>query len=382
MGKGSKSQPQEQQVTTTTSNLPEYARPYFENLVNRAQAESYREYTPYQDQRIAGFTPEQTQVQQQTMGMQAPGQFGTASGLAAASGLGSIAAGQYAPTRVNNQQIGQPNLQNYQMGNAQNVYGMAQLAPQIDTAQTGYNPNLQNLQMGPADRVSAQNYTSPQMGVAQTGYAPGLQQYLMGNAPDVSAQQYNSPTMGAAQTGYAPGLQQYLMGNAPDVTAQQYNSPLMQAASTNFSPELQQILMGQAGRVSGSQLTAADTPQISAAQTNFGPNLQQYQMGAPDEFGQAQASQYMSPYFQNVLDVQKREAVTDARKAQINQDLGAARQGTYGGSRQLLAGMERERALAKGGDVRADDACEGTFIGDGNRAVAQRGGTGDELRRV
>jgi hypothetical protein len=289
-GGGDKAQPTEQQVTTTTSNLPEYARPYFENLVNRAQAESYREYTPYQDQRIAGFTPEQTQVQQQTMGLQAPGQYGTASGLATASGLGSMAAGQYAPAQVNNQQIGQPNLLNYQMRNPQNVYGMAQAAPQIAAAQTGYNPNLQNLQMGPADQVSAQNYNSPQMGVARTDYAPGLQQYLM----------------------------------------------------------------SQAGRVSGSQLSAADTPQITAAQTGFNPNLQQYQMGAPDEFGQAQASQYMSPYIQSVLDVQKREAVTDARKAQINQDLGAARQGTYGGSRQLLAGMERERALGQQlGDIQA-----------------------------
>jgi hypothetical protein len=191
MGKGSKSQPQEQQVTTTTSNLPEYARPYFENLVNRAQAESYREYTPYQDQRIAGFTPEQQQVQQGVMGLQTPGQYGTASGLATASGLGSLAASQYDPTQAYSQQIGMPNLRNYQMA-------------------------------------------------------------------------------------------------------------------------------------------------------------------APQQFGQAQADQYMSPYFQNVLDVQKREAVTDAQKSQLAQDLGASRQGTYGGARQLLAATERERALGQQlGDIQS-----------------------------
>jgi hypothetical protein len=70
-------------------------------------------------------------------------------------------------------------------------------------------------------------------------------------------------------------------------------------------------------------------------------------MAAPERFGQAQAQEYMSPYIRNVLDVQKREAIRDAQKGQVAQDLGAARQGTYGGSRQLLAGIERERNLGQ-----------------------------------
>ena len=62
MGKGGGSQ-QPQSQTVTQTNLPEYARPYFENLLERTQAESYRDYTPYEGQRIAGFTPEQEAVQ-------------------------------------------------------------------------------------------------------------------------------------------------------------------------------------------------------------------------------------------------------------------------------------------------------------------------------
>lgn len=54
---------------------------------------------------------------------------------------------------------------------------------------------------------------------------------------------------------------------------------------------------------------------------------------------------FMSPYMQNVVDVQKQEALRDAQKGQLMQNLGAARQGTYGGARQLLAGTERERNL-------------------------------------
>lgn len=56
---------------------------------------------------------------------------------------------------------------------------------------------------------------------------------------------------------------------------------------------------------------------------------------------------FMSPYMQNVVDVQKQEAIRDAQKGQLAANLGAARQGTYGGARQLLAGTERERNLGQ-----------------------------------
>ena len=56
-------------------------------------------------------------------------------------------------------------------------------------------------------------------------------------------------------------------------------------------------------------------------------------------------TQMMSPYYQGVVDVQKREAIRDAEKTQLGANLAAARQGTYGGARQLLAQTERERAL-------------------------------------
>jgi hypothetical protein len=102
-------------------------------------------------------------------------------------------------------------------------------------------------------------------------------------------------------------------------------------------------LAGAAGL--GSLAASQYSPTSFSYQNVSAPQLQQYQMATPDQFGQAQAQQYMSPYFQNVLDVQKREAITDAQKAQLMTNLGAARQGTYGGARQLLAGTERERAL-------------------------------------
>jgi hypothetical protein len=84
------------------------------------------------------------------------------------------------------------------------------------------------------------------------------------------------------------------------------------------------------------------------------PDLNMYQMGQAEKFGNEQAQQYMSPYFQNVLDIQKQRAQEDAQQTQLMQNLGAARQGTYGGSRQLLAGLTRERDLGRQmGDIQA-----------------------------
>jgi hypothetical protein len=54
---------------------------------------------------------------------------------------------------------------------------------------------------------------------------------------------------------------------------------------------------------------------------------------------------YMSPYMQNVVDVQKNEALRDAQMRNVGANLGAARQGTYGGARQVLAEQERNRNL-------------------------------------
>lgn len=92
-GGGGSAPPQQVTSTTTTSNLPDYAKPYFQNLAQRAQAESYRQYTPYAGDRLAGFTPAQMAVQQETLGMETPGQYGIGSGLAGAGGIGALGAG-------------------------------------------------------------------------------------------------------------------------------------------------------------------------------------------------------------------------------------------------------------------------------------------------
>lgn len=82
------------QQTVTQTNLPEYARPYFENIMQRAQAESYRGYQPYEAERIAGFQPAQTAAQQETLGMRTPEQLAAGTTLAGMGGLGALGAGE------------------------------------------------------------------------------------------------------------------------------------------------------------------------------------------------------------------------------------------------------------------------------------------------
>ena len=213
-----------------TTGLPAYAQPYYMGLMNSAQAVTditkpppvYGQtatlgadgkYTyaaapaPYDwatsGQRIAGFTPQQQQVQQNILGQQMPGQFQQGANLASQAGLGALNAGQYT--------AGQFNAQMQQPRDVQ------------------------------AQRVQAQN--------------------------------------------------------------------------------------------------------MQAAQTDYNPNLNYYQMQGPGSFGSTQAQQFMSPYMQSVVDVQKQQAIRDAQQGQLSANLGAVRQGTYGGARQLLAGTERERNL-------------------------------------
>jgi hypothetical protein len=65
-------------------------------------------------------------------------------------------------------------------------------------------------------------------------------------------------------------------------------------------------------------------------------------------------SMYMSPYMQNVVDVNKQEATRDAQKGLVANNLMAGKQGTYGGARQLLAQTEMDRNLqTKLGQIQA-----------------------------
>ena len=67
------------QSTVTQNALPEYARPYFEDLMGRAESESTRPYSPYPNQRIADVTQATTDARAGITGMNENPLYGTAS---------------------------------------------------------------------------------------------------------------------------------------------------------------------------------------------------------------------------------------------------------------------------------------------------------------
>lgn len=207
------------QSTTYTSNIPEYARPYVENMLESTQKQIYnddmstfRPYRPYStdvNQYFAGFSPMQQQAQRATANLQTPGQFGTATNLAGASGLGAMGlAGQAAGVGGQYAQMAQdpramqgymsPYMQNvvdyqksqalrdFQMGQpmmakqavGQGAFGGNRLALQQAEAQRGLMSQLQGISAAGSQKAFEDAQRQQQFG-AQLGLQ-GLQTGLQG----------------------------------------------------------------------------------------------------------------------------------------------------------------------------------------------------------
>lgn len=103
------------QSTTNTSNLPEYARPYFERMMGRAEEESNQPYAPYGGQRIAGFTPDTQAGFQMTRDVAARGmpEMDRAAAMAGGAGAVGLNAQNYQSNAIQQQAFGQNQAQQY-----------------------------------------------------------------------------------------------------------------------------------------------------------------------------------------------------------------------------------------------------------------------------
>lgn len=85
-----------QPAHTTQVTIPEYAKPYMQKLLGKAEALTSSPYQAYGGERIAGSTPEQLAARKEVAGLDTPGQFGVGTGMIGAGGLGSLGYGQQA----------------------------------------------------------------------------------------------------------------------------------------------------------------------------------------------------------------------------------------------------------------------------------------------
>jgi len=80
--------------TVTNTSIPEYARPYVERMLGKAEALSNTPYQSYGGERIAGFNDLQKQAFGEAQNLGPAQQIGYGTQLAGAAGLGSLQAGQ------------------------------------------------------------------------------------------------------------------------------------------------------------------------------------------------------------------------------------------------------------------------------------------------
>jgi hypothetical protein len=117
--------------------------------------------------------------------------------------------------------------------------------------------------------------------------------------------------------------------------------------------EVQQKAMNDAMAMQPSQQLNAATGLMGAATTNaLNTNYKPGEYNAQN-FGN-QVGSYMSPYMQNVVDIQQREAQRQADIASTGRNAQAVKSGAFGGSRQALTDAEAARNLAlQKGDIQA-----------------------------
>lgn len=242
---GGGSAPTNQNVTTTS--IPEYARPYVESMLGKAEAATSKPFEAYGGQRNAAFTPMQAQAMNNVANMQTSGQLTDASNLAYSAGQQGLGAQQ----------------------NAQKLQ---------DTA-LGY-------------------------GQAGAGYGAAASQYG------------------------AEGAQQ----------AQQASQQAQQDAR-NFGAQGAQY--GAQGMNYGAQGANIGQRGVSAAEQGFGAgDAYRQQATSADAMGQ-----YMSPYMQNVVQQQQKDAIRQADIASQGTKSQAVKSGAFGGSRSAIVEAENQRGL-------------------------------------
>ena len=149
---GGGSQPQ-QPTSTSTTTIPEYAKPYMERALGKAEALSDSPYQTYGGQRVAGATPEQLAARQGVAGMTQPGQFAAGTGLTAAGGLSSLGAGQ-------------------------TYMGMATSPEAQQAFMSPYMQNVVGVQQREAIRAAQQGQLAQNLAAAKSGTYGGARQTL------------------------------------------------------------------------------------------------------------------------------------------------------------------------------------------------------------
>jgi hypothetical protein len=165
-------------------------------------------------------------------------------------------------------------------------------------------------------------------------------------------------TITQQQVGFAPQLAPYaetLLGQAqafanPNLKYQPYTGERV----AQFTPLQQQSFEGAQQMQPAYQLTGASGLAGLAGQQALGTQYNPTNYQSQSFTGGDMAQRYMSPYVQNVVDIQQREAQRNADIAATQQQAQATKVGGFGGGRDAIMRAEAARNLAiQKGDIQA-----------------------------
>jgi len=146
----------------------------------------------------------------------------------------------------------------------------------------------------------------------------------------------------ASQEPYTPYGGQRLAGQTGDTLASQQ---MVRDIATNPQPGL--------GLATG--MTASNALAAQGMTGRPGAQFSEFSFSPAEQFTGDAVAQYMNPYMQNVVDIQRREAGTDFQVAQQARNAGAIQAGAFGGSRQGVQEAMGERdLLARTGRIQAE----------------------------
>jgi hypothetical protein len=159
-GGGSSAPPPPQPTYTSQSTIPEYAQPYAERALGKAEALTSSPYQTYGGERIAPVTQEQIAARQSVAGMEVPGQFATGTGLATMGGLSALGFGGQAA------------------GAGQQYMGMATSPEAQQAFMSPYMQSVVDVQKQEAIRDAQMGNLAQNLGAARAGTYGGARQTL------------------------------------------------------------------------------------------------------------------------------------------------------------------------------------------------------------
>jgi hypothetical protein len=363
--------------TITQSNVPDWAIPYATETLGKAQALTdinKNKYQQYKGERVAGFDPMQQQAFTDLQGMQPNAGIGDAMNQTQDMYNQSANAGAYNAQEFGNQYgtgpqfqnmglgylaANAPQLNNYQMGPADQVSGNNVRNQNIDAAQSGYQANLNDYQMGPASQVRSQNFGQQSVRDYMSPYQQNVtdfqkEQAIMDYGRNLPGQ--NAQAVGSGAFG---GSRQAIVAAEGQRNLQNQLGGIQAAGSQNAYQNAQQQFNADQARRMQAQMSNQQAG-LTVGQQNLASRLQTQALGAGQNMQMALAnlSNQQQANVQNAannLQAQGMNADQALRAALANQGANL----TVG--QQNLGANLQTQALGSGQSMQAQLANQGAF---------------------